>query len=100
VEAEVTGGVVLQQNSTGRGTANVVYDPNTRMLSWDISVRDLTSNVVQIHFHGPAERTEGGALQVSLLCDFELDVYSLATRFCYWLVSIYTDQPGVTVFNR
>lgn len=65
VQAEILGGVNLDQASTGTGDALVTYDPNNRLLSWLIVTRDLTSELQQLHFHGPANRLMSGSLQIN-----------------------------------
>ena len=65
VEAELTGGVMLSEPSSGSGVAQITYNPIEKRLSWDISLAEPTaSNLVQLHFHGPATRFVGGDLQV------------------------------------
>jgi hypothetical protein len=38
----------------GTGTADLTYDPTTRVVTWSITTRDLSSPVTMAHFHGPA----------------------------------------------
>ncbi|TAL87832.1 MAG: CHRD domain-containing protein [Candidimonas sp.] len=38
----------------GSGTANLTYDPGTRVVTWTISFTGLSSAATMAHFHGPA----------------------------------------------
>ncbi|HEY1301652.1 MAG TPA: CHRD domain-containing protein [Stellaceae bacterium] len=38
----------------GTGTANITYDPATRVVTWSITYSGLTSPATMAHFHGPA----------------------------------------------
>lgn len=38
----------------GAGTANLTYDPATRVVKWSVSFADLSSPATMAHFHGPA----------------------------------------------
>ena len=38
----------------GKGTADLTYDPATRMLTWSISYEGLSAPATMAHFHGPA----------------------------------------------
>ncbi len=40
--------------STGSGTAQASFDPNTSTLSWTVTYTGLTGPVTAGHFHGPA----------------------------------------------
>ena len=40
--------------TTGKGTAMLAYDPDTRSLSWTLEFSDLTGPATMAHFHGPA----------------------------------------------
>ena len=41
-------------DTTGSGTANLTYDPATRVVTWNISYAGLSSATTMAHFHGPA----------------------------------------------
>jgi hypothetical protein len=41
-------------DTTGSGTANLTYDPATRVVTWNISYTGLSSPTTMAHFHGPA----------------------------------------------
>jgi hypothetical protein len=40
--------------TSGSGTANLTYDPQTRVVTWSITYNDLSSPATMAHFHGPA----------------------------------------------
>jgi hypothetical protein len=40
--------------STGKGTADVFYDPTKHTLSWTFTYSGLTGPATAAHFHGPA----------------------------------------------
>lgn len=41
-------------DTTGSGTAELTYDPATRVVTWNISYSGLSSPSTMAHFHGPA----------------------------------------------
>jgi hypothetical protein len=41
-------------DTTGSGTAELTYDPATRVVTWNISYTGLSSASTMAHFHGPA----------------------------------------------
>ena len=41
-------------DTTGSGTADLTYDPATRVVTWNISYTGLSSAMTMAHFHGPA----------------------------------------------
>jgi CHRD domain len=46
---------VPPMQTAGSGTANLTYDPSTRVVTWSITYSGLSSPVTMSHFHGPAE---------------------------------------------
>lgn len=42
-------------DTTGSGTADLTYDPATRVVTWNISYSGLSSPATMAHFHGPAK---------------------------------------------
>lgn len=52
--------------TTGTGTADVTYDPGTRMLSWSIMYSGLTGQVTMAHLHGPAAEGKNAGVQIWL----------------------------------
>jgi CHRD domain len=42
-------------DTTGSGTAELTYDPATRIVTWNISYSGLSSPSTMAHFHGPAK---------------------------------------------
>ena len=41
-------------DTSGSGTADITYDPATRVVTWNISYSGLSSPTTMAHFHGPA----------------------------------------------
>jgi CHRD domain len=52
--------------TTGNGTANLTFDPATRVVTWSITYSGLSSPVTMAHFHGPAESGKNANVQVWL----------------------------------
>jgi hypothetical protein len=50
----------------GKGTANLTYDPATRMLTWSISYDGLSAPATMAHFHGPAAAGKNGPVTLWL----------------------------------
>ena len=40
--------------TTATGTADLTYDPTTRMLTWSVTSNGLSGPATMAHFHGPA----------------------------------------------
>jgi CHRD domain len=40
--------------TAGHGTADLTYDPSTRVVTWSITYSGLSSTATMAHFHGPA----------------------------------------------
>jgi hypothetical protein len=38
----------------GKGNAELIYDPDTRVVTWTIEFSDLSGPATMAHFHGPA----------------------------------------------
>ena len=43
-------------DTSGTGTADLTYDPATRVVTWNITYSGLSSPVTMAHFHGPAKQ--------------------------------------------
>lgn len=43
-------------DTTGSGTADLTYDPATRVVTWKIPYSGLSSPSTMAHFHGPAKQ--------------------------------------------
>jgi hypothetical protein len=43
-------------DTPGSGTADLTYDPATRIVTWNITYTGLSSPSTMAHFHGPAEQ--------------------------------------------
>ena len=52
--------------TSGAGTADLTYDPTTRVVSWDISYSGLSSPVTMAHFHGPAKEGKNAPVLIWL----------------------------------
>ncbi len=50
----------------GKGTADLTYDPATRMLTWSISYEGLSAPATMAHFHGPAAAGKNGPVTLWL----------------------------------
>ena len=98
---EILGGVVLDAPSQGSGVGSVQYNPNNRVLKWDIQTQDLSSALTQLHFHGPATRVMGGPLQVRIPA-----VYPLFTSSSHVFYQLYRPHshtqgnPGAYLLYR
>jgi CHRD domain len=44
--------------TSGVGTADITYDPATRVVTWNIAYSGLSSPTTMAHFHGPAKAGE------------------------------------------
>jgi hypothetical protein len=40
--------------TSGNGTAQLTYDPDTRIVTWTVEFSDLSGPATMAHFHGPA----------------------------------------------
>jgi hypothetical protein len=52
--------------TAGKGTADLTYDPATRMVTWSISYDGLSAPATMAHFHGPAAAGKNGPVTVWL----------------------------------
>ncbi len=52
--------------TSGKGTADLTYDPKTRVVTWDIAYSDLSSPATMAHFHGPAKKGENAPVIIWL----------------------------------
>jgi hypothetical protein len=48
----------------GKGTADLSYDPSTRLLIWTVTNSDLSSAATMAHFHGPAPAGKNADVQI------------------------------------
>lgn len=46
---------VPPNDSAGKGTADVTYDSDSKVLTWKVTYSGLTGPATMAHFHGPAE---------------------------------------------
>jgi hypothetical protein len=47
--------------TSGSGTADITYDPATRVVTWNIAYSGLSSPTTMAHFHGPAKAGENAS---------------------------------------
>jgi hypothetical protein len=52
--------------STGKGTAEVDYDPTSKTMRWKVTFSGLTGVPIGAHFHGPAEAGKTARKVVSM----------------------------------
>lgn len=52
--------------TSGSGTADLTYDPSTRVVTWSITYSGLSSPATMAHFHGPAGPGKNAPVQIWL----------------------------------
>jgi CHRD domain len=52
--------------TTGKGEADINYDPATKKLSWKLTYSGLTGPATAAHFHGPAEPGKNAGVAVAI----------------------------------
>jgi len=52
--------------SAGKGTADITYDPATRVVTWTITYSGLSGTATMAHFHGPAEKGKNAPVLIWL----------------------------------
>ena len=65
-QANLDGAQAGVPSSPATGTAALTLDPESNMLTWDLSWAGFPSEVTAIHFHGPAEPGEDAFVTVEL----------------------------------
>ncbi len=50
--------------TAGKGTADLTYDPSTRLLTWTVTDSGLSSAATMAHFHGPAPAGKNAGVQI------------------------------------
>ncbi|MGB8418906.1 CHRD domain-containing protein [Paraburkholderia sp.] len=53
-------------DTSGHGSADISYDPSTRVVTWAITFSGLSSDATMAHFHGPAAAGENAHVKVWL----------------------------------
>ncbi len=53
-------------DTTGSGTAELTYDPTTRIVTWNITYSGLSSPTTMAHFHGPAKQGQNAPVVIWL----------------------------------
>jgi hypothetical protein len=57
---------VPPNNSAGKGTADIDYDPASKKLSWKVTYSGLSGPATAAHFHGPAEPGKNAGVAVPI----------------------------------
>jgi hypothetical protein len=52
--------------TSGKGTADVDFDPATKKLSWKVTHSGLSGPATAAHFHGPAEAGKNAGVAVAI----------------------------------
>ncbi len=52
--------------TSGTGTANMAYDPATRVLTWSVAFSGLSSAATMAHIHGPAAQGKNAGVEIWL----------------------------------
>jgi hypothetical protein len=66
-EVPLTGAQQVPSVQTpGSGSADLTYDPSTRVVTWNISFSGLSSQATMAHFHGPAPAGKNAGVAVWL----------------------------------
>ena len=52
--------------TAGTGTADLTYDPTTRVVTWTITYSGLSGPATMAHFHGPAAEDKNGPVVIWL----------------------------------
>ena len=50
----------------GSGSADLTYDPSTRIVTWNVTFSGLSSQATMAHFHGPAPAGKNAGVKVWL----------------------------------
>jgi hypothetical protein len=50
----------------GSGSADLTYDPSTRVVTWNVTFSGLSSQATMAHFHGPAPAGKNAGVKVWL----------------------------------
>ena len=92
-------------SSTATGTALVTLDTETSVLAWNLSWSGFSSDVIAIHFHGPAEPGTDAIVRVELDVISGLESPSVGETTVseaqkaeilaeLWYINIHTDDSG------
>src|SRR5580704_10135629 len=52
--------------TSGKGSADLTYDPATRALTWNVTYSGLSGPATMAHFHGPAAAGKNGPVVIWL----------------------------------
>jgi len=50
--------------TAGTGTADLTYDPATRVLTWNVTYDKLSAPATMAHFHGPADAGKNAGVMI------------------------------------
>ncbi len=53
-------------DSPGKGSADITWDPTTRVVTWAVTYSGLSGPATMAHFHGPADKGKNGPVVVWL----------------------------------
>ena len=66
-KADLTGAQqVPPVETSGKGSADLTYDPATRALTWNVTYSGLSGPATMAHFHGPAAAGKNGPVVIWL----------------------------------
>ena len=51
---------------SGSGTADMTYDPTTRVITWNITYSGLSGTATMAHIHGPAPQGKNAGIEIWL----------------------------------
>jgi CHRD domain len=57
---------VPPNETTGKGSAAITYDPTTRVVTWTITYSGLSGPATMAHFHGPADKGKNAPVVIWL----------------------------------
>src|ERR1700686_143695 len=63
----------------GSGSADLTYDPGTRVVTWNISFSGLSGQATMANFHGPAPAGKNAGVKIWLSKKGNMDVTSPIT---------------------
>ena len=56
-------------DTPAKGSADLTYDPATRMLTWTVTYSGLSAPATMAHFHGPAAAGKNGPVAIWISCE-------------------------------
>lgn len=64
IKVQLIGTAAVQ--TSGSGTADLTYDPSTRVLTWRITYGGVSGPATMVHIHGPAAEGKNGPVVIWL----------------------------------